>query len=462
MRLIFVGKTKDDKGTQLEKLTQKILSHQGYSNIATNVQVSGASELDVSASKKEKTGVKDIEIPVICECKAHEKPIVMTDWLKFIGKVMIARKQKANTIGLMLALSGANGAVIGSYTTDFADDPAIQLIANDDIINLISSVYNLPNPEMVSEVLSQLPIPAITDIDLLYYNEKVWWLVGFEEGSFTLCHANTKTAEISEVVDLLPLLPSVTRYQANKFVDVMRSINLSEHLRRLELLIVSVLITDGSCRIDECLPKLTTLDSSFSVTEDLVIKTINQSLLIIEKNGSISLKPDEEIDFPDFYRRILQGPIPLELLKSDFYARHINQDFLSRVWEIQNGFFLDNADDIEKCLLILKVSPTALSYSLVPDQMFSGFKAIADKNDQMKQLYQSHYISELQKRLLEDYQNPALGYWYLNTQNIDSIRVKTEILLTHKGEEVVIASGKKLRLANMEGTSQAVLINTII
>lgn len=80
----------------------------------------------------------------------------------------------------------------------------------------------------------------------------------------------------------------------------------------------------------------------------------------------------------------------------------------------------------------------------------------------MKQLYQSHYISELQKRLLEDYQNPALGDWYLNTQNIDSIRVKTEILLTHKGEEVVIASGKNLRLANIEGTSQAVLINTII
>lgn len=159
--------------------------------------------------------------------------------------------------------------------------------------------------------------------------------------------------------------------------------------------------------------------------------------------------------------RILQGPIPLELLKSDFYARHINQDLLSRVWEIQNGFFLDKADDIEKCLLILKVSPTALSYSLVPDQMFSGFKAIADKNEQMKQLYQSHFISELQKRLLVDYQNPALGDWYLNTHNIDSIRVKTEILITHKGEEVVITSGKNLRLANLEGTSQAVLINTI-
>lgn len=461
MRLIFVGKTKDDKGTQLEKLTQKILSHQGYSNIATNVQVSGASELDVSASKKERTGVKDIEIPVICECKAHEKPIVMTDWLKFIGKVMIARKQKPNTIGLMLALSGANGAVIGSYTTDFADDPAIQLIANDDIINLISSVYNLPNPEMVPEVLSQLPIPAITDLDLLYYDEKVWWLVGFEEGFFTLCHTNTKAAEYSEVVDLLPLLPSATRYQANKFVDVMESVNLSEHIRQLELHIVSILITDGSCKVSECLHKISGLDSSFSVTEDLVTKSINQSLLIVEKNGSIMLKPDEEIDFPDFYRRILQGPIPLDLLKLDFYANHINQDLLSRVWEIQNGFFLDIPEDIEKCLLILKVSPTALSYSLVPDQMFSGFKAIADKNEQMKQLYQSHYISELQKRLLEDYQNPALGDWFLNTHNIDSLRVKTEFLLIHKGEEMVITSGKNLRLANLEGTKQVILINTI-
>lgn len=461
MRLIIVGKTKDDKGTQLEKLTQKILSHQGYSNIATNVQVSGASEIDVLASQITRTGVKDIEVPVICECKAHEKPIVMTDWLKFIGKVMIARKQKPNTIGLMLALSGANGAVIGSYSTDFNDDPAIQLIANDDIINLISSVFNLPKPDMVAEMLDQLPTPAITDIDLLYYEEKVWWLIGFDDGTFTFCHANIKTAEKAEVEELLPLLPSATKYQTNKFVDVMGSVTLSQILRSLELYIVTLLISEGGCRIEDCLQKISILDPTIIVSLELVQKSINQSLLIVENDGFIQLRPDNEINFADFYRRALQGPTPIALLKSDYYVNHINQDLLTKIWEIQDGFYLDNSDDIEKCLMILKVSPSSLSYSLIPDKIFWGFKNVAGANEQMKQLYQTHYISELQKRLLEDYQNPSLGDWFLNTHNIDSLCVKTEFTLSCNGTEIIVSSGENFRLAKMEGTDQAVLINSI-
>lgn len=43
MKLYILGKTKDDKGTQLEQLTCKILEYQGYVNVATNIQVSGAS-----------------------------------------------------------------------------------------------------------------------------------------------------------------------------------------------------------------------------------------------------------------------------------------------------------------------------------------------------------------------------------------------------------------------------------
>lgn len=46
----------------------------------------------------------------------------MTDWLKFIGKLTIERKKNPNAIGLMIALSGANGSVMGSYQTDFFND----------------------------------------------------------------------------------------------------------------------------------------------------------------------------------------------------------------------------------------------------------------------------------------------------------------------------------------------------
>lgn len=115
MKLYILGKNTDDKGSQLEELTRDILATQGYGNIVTNSVYSGGSEIDVVASRKSLTGVNNMDYPVICECKAHDKAIVMTDWLKFIGKLYIAKLKNKYTIGLMLALSGANGNVVGSY-----------------------------------------------------------------------------------------------------------------------------------------------------------------------------------------------------------------------------------------------------------------------------------------------------------------------------------------------------------
>lgn len=115
IKLYILGANNDDKGSQLEELTTSILKRQGYRNISTNAIYSGGSEIDAIATHTNPLGVSEIEYPIICECKAHNKPININDWLKFIGKIYLARFNKPQTIGLMIALSGANGNVIGSY-----------------------------------------------------------------------------------------------------------------------------------------------------------------------------------------------------------------------------------------------------------------------------------------------------------------------------------------------------------
>ena len=52
MQLYILGKNSDDKGTQLEQLTKKILEHQGLKDIATNIQGAGGNEIDINLSKK--------------------------------------------------------------------------------------------------------------------------------------------------------------------------------------------------------------------------------------------------------------------------------------------------------------------------------------------------------------------------------------------------------------------------
>ena len=142
MKLYILGKNTDDKGSQLEDRTRDILASQGYENIVANTVYSGGSEIYVAASYKKQVGIKNMDFPVICECKAHDKAIVITDWLKFIGKLYIEKLKNEHTIGLMIALSGANGNVVGSYN-DIKDKGFIQLIANDDLIVLLAKKYSL-------------------------------------------------------------------------------------------------------------------------------------------------------------------------------------------------------------------------------------------------------------------------------------------------------------------------------
>ena len=87
MQLYILGKNSDDKGTQLEQLTVKILEHQGLEEITTNIQGAGGNEIDITAYSRATIGISQQKTKVIGECKAHKSPINTTDWLKFIGKV---------------------------------------------------------------------------------------------------------------------------------------------------------------------------------------------------------------------------------------------------------------------------------------------------------------------------------------------------------------------------------------
>ena len=115
MQLYILGKNSDDKDTQLEQLTVKILEHQGIEDITTNIQGAGGNEIDITAYSQTTIGICPQKTKVIGECKAQKAPINITDWLKFISKFHYTREIESNVVGIMVCLSGANGAVVGMY-----------------------------------------------------------------------------------------------------------------------------------------------------------------------------------------------------------------------------------------------------------------------------------------------------------------------------------------------------------
>lgn len=455
MKLIILGKSKDDKGTQLEQLTSRILEFQGYSNIVNNVQVSGASELDVTAFKVDRVGINDIVSPVICECKAHERPISMTDWLKFIGKIHIARKKESRTIGLMLALSGANGAVVGSASSDFKDDPCVQLIANDDIVKLLSKVYNLPEPNIIKDQLTHWPIPAITEIYPVYYNYHIWWLVGCEDGHFTICHSDSKPATTDDVNEILPLLPTATIYQAEAFIDIWNSIETSIQMRKTEKLIVTELLKKS--------PQETiSLRQLYNgIDEHLFYASIKNSMFISidEEDKYLKLCDFSTISKIELYRFLLDGECPVDVFSSEVYQNNIDENLLEQIWKIQGGFRLPD-NYINKCLLLLRLSPSALVYAIQEDGFFHASPAMAGYPDMMS-LYYEYFMGKLQESFLYDFKKPELSGFYLHTKSINKVKITISSYIDFEGKvPIEISVEQNYALAKLEEHNQTVLVRT--
>ena len=103
MKIYCIGISKEDKGRQLEWLTQAILHNQGGEDVICNAVGTGGNEIDVSARLRHPLMSETIVIPVICECKAHKDPIGMDDWQKFIGKTTIKARENSRTLGIMIS-----------------------------------------------------------------------------------------------------------------------------------------------------------------------------------------------------------------------------------------------------------------------------------------------------------------------------------------------------------------------
>ena len=202
----------DNVGTQLEHLTRRILE-EGYNNIATNSIGPGGLEIDVRA---------DVQIPfpggaqvrrLIAECKAYRNTVAMPDWLKFLGKVFAEEAtQNQEVYGLFVALSGVNGNVSGNYDLINPLRPRIRLLQGDELSALVRALYGAASAAEITTRLGQLTIRRHSAVELVYYENTVYWSLSFGEQEFTLLSA-TGDFLTPAVRDLItPLLQARTAH----------------------------------------------------------------------------------------------------------------------------------------------------------------------------------------------------------------------------------------------------------
>ncbi len=205
--MLILGANSDDKGTQLENLTRAILETRRYQNVCRDWIGAGGDEIDVVGEFPAPMIGSGKLFKLICECKAYKAAVTLPDWLKFCGKVYIARQtSNPDTHGCFIALSGVNGNVRGSYDQLRAHNGNIELITGDDLLAAVRTVYPHHDRRVVLGRVKALTDRVVTESDLAYRGGQVYWLVLFENAAYTVLTASGSSLSQEEASVLRPII----------------------------------------------------------------------------------------------------------------------------------------------------------------------------------------------------------------------------------------------------------------
>ncbi len=465
IKLYIVGANTDDKGTQLEELTTAILQKQGYVNISTNAIYSGGSEIDAVAVHKNRLAVTDVEYPVVCECKAHNKPININDWLKFIGKIYIERLKNPQTIGLMIALSGANGNVMGSYS-ELRKYQFVHLIANDDLVALLMSEYRLSSSNDIETNISQYTNKRIAEIGLVYYAKHVYWLVSFIDGGFTLLNHCGETLSEQVLDNMLQLLYSNSPFTG--YIDIKAEYAAVIRQASIDKLALSILMDEiEEFSFKELLTKTQAIlpDSNDTINQDEFSVILAANKFIQNKADKYSLLPIDKIDFIEFYRYVFTNAAPIRILSRQLYLKMINEQLLKRICEIQYCIKIPD-DKKNESLFILQYSPTALAYAIEEDKAITRYRS-PNGNTIAPNVDKGHtewFMHKITNSFIQDFHNQMFHELYLNEYEITSICINLGLeIAQEKRDKVIINDRKELLLGRLgeEYNNQVILMGKL-
>jgi hypothetical protein len=430
MKVFVYGKNSDDKGTQLEVLTSVILKNMGYT-ISRNEISSGGNELDVVATKKEPYGG---ETRLICECKAYNSLISMNEWLKFIGKLHLEQRKNQMTHGLMIALSGANGYVLGSYN-DIKNDNYITLITNKDIYDYISATHVLLPEKEVSEIIGNYTRKNIVDVNLIFYCNSFYWHICFPNGEYTILNNDLSNIDDESLAAFKEMIESQT--DSRLYIDIRKEQEAVQRRSYIRSLVLSYTM-DEDHTIQEIVDWINKVKDGLNVTRVEVEECINAiPYLKIADNAKVSLIDKKEIDYIEFYRFLLQDVVSVRVMVTKFYKSHINKTLLKKIKQIQCDIQIPEKN-VEECLFLLKHSPSALTYAINEDKAITRYRSKGKAiSPSVEKAHTEWFLDNVMRSFIADYNNSSLTEYYLDMEKIPSIEMHTNLRIFKEGEDPI-------------------------
>jgi hypothetical protein len=471
MNLLILGEHSDDKGKQLEKLTTNILSHLGYKNIKTNIIRSGGQEIDVVATH-EKPGLNGPDInDVLCECKAYRRAMSMGDWLKFLGKVFI-HKTNVNISAYFIALNGVNGNVMGNYEDLRNSHRNIKLVTGEDLLISLKEIYKIITVEEIQTRIKNLTDKSPIEISLCYYNESVYFLFGFSDNTFSILNYTGNKLETKEADKISNLVSENTNYI--EYLDLEAEKIAIHRKQRVKKYIVSILFSlNESISLKGLVTHLDKFSESFNDLNEKEIKQILEELekekhvIIIDQQYKLSfhnLKRKTGNKTLMFLRYLFSFELPLFVLESTYYDKLINETLLLEICKVQSNISL-NKTEKKDFLELIKLSPTALNWSIYPEQMITLHRQKFETIDERLNRNDVDYLfQKAHKLLFEDFKNQAFHKYFSEYRGIVEIEATNNFSVKSNAKiELQLNSNERLQIGKMaeQFNNQLILIKLI-
>lgn len=441
--LVFLGRTNDEKGAQLELFSRDLLAQLKFENIRTNAIGAGGEEIDVAGEVLFPMPTGNRRRKLICECKATRKPSDMTEWLKFLGKVYSAtRNRNEEVFGCFIALGGVNGNVFGHYERLKEGHDEVSIMSREELVAHVAALHPHATLEQILAATKRRTQRPIAEAQLAYFDRAVYWVIEFNAGKFTLLSASGQRIDDADRLALLQQMVPL-QLEGRTFVDLdEEDLAVSRRVQAMKQVIARLLIV-SEATVPELCESLAPIAPD-DVTCGAEAATAQKWTTEVDGRLSLSLPPLGETSstFVEILRFLFGGQeFPLRALGAPLLDQRINPALVDMICTIQGDLPLD-ADQRRAVLELIRLSPTALKAAITPDELVISMRRNQKLQEFARGLMDREsariFLRALQESLLRDYRSRELGRHFFDRGVVEvevrqTVQVKSRERLVFEG-----------------------------
>jgi len=427
-----LGKTRKEKGDAFGNLMKKALDSAGYEDFRIGTHKTGH-EIDIYAKLKA-TGH-----PIICECKAHERPIGSGDIHKFYGIYDREFRSDNRFVGLFFSLSGFTSTALASYDEMDSDVKGRFLLRDADfVLSMLRKAKIVTSDDTLDFILASRTRHCYGERYLICRDGDIYWV------QIVLTDNNA-----THYIILGPKGEDVPAFLCNEIGT------MDNQLKNLQMLDIHAMkralisLLDATTKTPEEISKNT---NESIETVMLSLQNLKAQNLLDERTNSKYRLARDLPAFVDLGRQFMGGEDELTFFLSPYADLMMNTSLIEYCGR---RYRLDlDAQEKEPLLRLIRVSPSALSESLfgstekyeATDEHLKELQNLPEsERKRIKAIMRQNVVGKLLRRLIADFEEPKYkAIWEKReikgwlTQIFVNLAKRTEQYLSVQSEDVIL------------------------